>query len=613
MEKKTWKERFSYWFDNRMAKGSLALIRILFIATVILILVVTLIITLLKLSPEMSFGETLWESLSTVINAWMPSSGDGSIGYIIMMALAAIGGLFVTSILIGIISTAIEEKVTDLKRGRSKVLEEGHTVILGIEPGEFTLIRQLILSASGDPMTIVVADEMESDELKQMITDNVEIPKNIKLICRQTDIFDPVSLGNLMIPESRSVIIHPQDDRQTVKALLAVSNIIYASQNDKTRISAIISRKEYRLPSSIAMRHNITALQTDTIMAKLIAHACTQSGLSMTFSEVFNYEGSEFCPVAFQNLKGLTFLDVLINTDCGTPAGVCRDGKILLNPEPDLPLEDNDQILVFTEDKHAAKIEEILHKAENIDSSEWVKEETMKPNSVTIIGYNTELKTVVHELPEDVTEILIAGIDEDQKELVKELIIDERDRSIEFYPVPLKTEEVYKDLAMRSKHVAILSDYEKDKEDADMEVIFHILYLRDYRNKYGLDFNITAEMCLERNETLISTTDNTDYIVTSSMSALFLAQLSESPELISVFTEILSNEGNELFIKTAEEMNCMGTVTARKVRQILAMQGCIFLGLLTEGENGQECEFNPGLDRELELDSGSKLIVLCDN
>ena len=193
------------------------------------------------------------------------------------------------------------------------------------------------------------------------------------------------------------------------------------------------------------------------------------------------------------------------------------------------------------------------------------------------------------------------------------MIIDERGRRIEFYPIPLKTEEDYKDLAVRSKHVTILSDYEKDKEDADMEVIFHILYLRDNRNKYRLKFNITAEMCLERNETLISTTDNTDYIVTSSMSALFLAQLSESPELVSVFKEILSNEGNELFIKSARELNCAGRIQARKVRQILAMQGCVFLGLLKEGEDGQECEFNPGLYKDLELDADSKLIVLCNN
>ncbi|MBR7187677.1 MAG: hypothetical protein IKD53_03890 [Clostridia bacterium] len=52
--------------------------------------------------------------------------------------------------------------------------------------------------------------------------------------------------------------------------------------------------------------------------------------------------------------------------------------------------------------------------------------------------------------------------------------------------------------------------------------------------------------------------DRTDFVVTSSMSSLFLAQLAESPELIEVFQEILSNKGNELYLKSAEKLEMVG-------------------------------------------------------
>lgn len=49
-----------------------------------------------------------------------------------------------TSVLIGVISTAIEERLSTLRKGNSLVLERDHIVILGHENGEFKLIEELI-------------------------------------------------------------------------------------------------------------------------------------------------------------------------------------------------------------------------------------------------------------------------------------------------------------------------------------------------------------------------------------------------------------------------------------------------------------------------------------
>ena len=100
-----------------------------------------------------------------------------------------------------------------------------------------------------------------------------------------------------------------------------------------------------------------------------------------------------------------------------------------------------------------------------------------------------------------------------------------------------------------AKHIVVLNDHDKDPEEADMESIFLLLNLRDIRKRFNLDFNITVEMQQEHNQKLVSRGDHTDFLVVSNMSSLILAQLAESPELIDVFREILSNEGNELYLK----------------------------------------------------------------
>ena len=88
---------------------------------------------------------------------------------------------------------------------------------------------------------------------------------------------------------ARSVIISPTDDFTTTRALLAVSALIDEKSEQRPKIGAIVSRTEYQFPPSIAAKHNVTTLPTNETLAKIIAHSCTQPGLSETFRELFGY------------------------------------------------------------------------------------------------------------------------------------------------------------------------------------------------------------------------------------------------------------------------------------------------------------------------------------
>ena len=132
------KSRFNYWFDNRMSKGSLGFIRILIIVSILFAVLIAGLIILFHFNEDGEVASIFWDTISTIINAWMPSFEDGSIGYIIMMSIVAIAGVLFTSVLIGIITSAIEEKIDNLKKGNSMVLEKDHIVVLGFYPGEYT-------------------------------------------------------------------------------------------------------------------------------------------------------------------------------------------------------------------------------------------------------------------------------------------------------------------------------------------------------------------------------------------------------------------------------------------------------------------------------------------
>lgn len=606
MKRPSRKERFLYWFDNQMARGSLSLIRLLVIATILIILLLAFIIS--AFDAEVGLFDAIWETMVTVINAWMPSAGDGSRLYIVFMAVAAVSGLLITSVLIGIVSSAIEEKITSLRKGNSAVLEEDHIVVLGFYPGEYTLLRQLILAAAGQSCTIVVADDVERDEMEESIRDNIEIPANIRIICRTVDIFDPATLEKLSLETCRTIIIAPTDDIRTMKALLAVSTIIDSSTNDKVRIGAIVSRDEYRFPPTLASRHNVTTLQTNDTIAKIIAHSCTQPGLSEVFREVFNFEGSELYTISLPGTEGMKFEQLLLQMDRALPAGISSHGKITLNPDPDTVINEGDQLLVFAEERNAAVLLKEPVEVAALPADRMMDEAEEDAGMVLIIGANASLDTILQELPENVTDVIMAETGAYSRDVIRE-IANDRDITVTFSEADLNKEMALADLARQADHVVLLCDHEGDEEEADMRTIFRLLNLRDVRTRYSLAFNITAEMRREQNQNLVVSDDHTDFVVSSNMSSLFLAQLAESPELAGVFDEILSNRGNELYLKNAGTLFCTGERTVAELRMTALRQNYIMLGYIKDGES----VFNPGLHDSVYLGLEDSVIVLGEN
>jgi Trk K+ transport system NAD-binding subunit len=605
-EKPSLKKRFNYWFDNRMKKGSLGFIRILIIASVLLAVLVAGLIILLGFNEEGEKASVFWDSIATVINAWMPSFEDGSPGYIILMAVVAIAGVLFTSVLIGIITSAIEEKIDNLKRGNSLVLESDHIVVLGFYPGEYTLLRQLILAASGDPACVVIAEDMEREEMEQNIAENLDVPKNFRIVCRTADITDPASLEKCSIETCKTIIVSPTDDMRTIKAVLAASTLLAEKGVPEISVNAIISKNEYRFPPSIAEANNISTFQTNSIFAKMIAHSCTQTGLSETFREVFNFDGSEFYLTGLEGIAGMTFEELMLRIGGAVPVGLYRDGKVTLNPKADIVINEDDRILVFSEEADSAVIgpapEEDIH---DIPVAQTKDDES---TGTVIIGHNETLPIILSELPENVSSVYLAGLEtteEEQEEL--ERIASGRELSLNYIDGDPHSEKIMLKLANMAEHIVILNDHDKDPEEADMEAIFLLMNLRDIRKRFGLSFNITMEMQREHNQKLIGRGDHTDFLVASSMSSLILAQLAESPELIGVFREILSNEGNELYLKKVSKMKLEGEYSVSKLRYIMLKNGYILLGIL---DAEKYSKYNLPIEETVTLTGEENLIVL---
>ena len=197
-----------YWFDNIMSRGTLSLIGFLAVVTTAFIIIFSLVLWATRIFPEMNFFEIFWLSLFRTINSGL--MGDGKIGilYFILALISALVSILITSLLIGLLTSGIDQKIRALQKGRSKVIEKGHTIILGWSEMIFTIISNLAEAGKGRKKnTIVIMGDREKVSMDDEIRERLDLPHNVKIVCRQGN---PVSVNDLKIvniPDSKSVII----------------------------------------------------------------------------------------------------------------------------------------------------------------------------------------------------------------------------------------------------------------------------------------------------------------------------------------------------------------------------------------------------------------------
>src|SRR3569623_693677 len=156
--------RLRYEFDKSMAAGPLALIGWLAVISLLVIIVAAAVIALLHIAPEgsdtMSFGEAAWEALRRTLDSGT-MGGDTGWGFRAVMLLVTLGGIFVVSALIGVLSSGIEGKLEELRKGRADVLEKDHTIILNWSASIFDIVSELTIANESRrrPRIVIMADK----------------------------------------------------------------------------------------------------------------------------------------------------------------------------------------------------------------------------------------------------------------------------------------------------------------------------------------------------------------------------------------------------------------------------------------------------------------------
>ncbi|MEQ1902027.1 MAG: hypothetical protein ABL866_14990 [Devosia sp.] len=620
--------RLRYAFDKSMAAGPVALIGWLAILSLILIAIAGGVLALLRIAPEggspLDFGEAVWESLMRTLDSGT-MGGDSGWGFRWVMLVVTLGGIFVVSALIGVLSSGLESKLDQLRKGRSDVLERDHTIILNWSASIFDVISELTIANQSRrrPRIVIMADR-DKVEMEDEIAAKVPHLRNTRIICRSGD---PTDLGDLAIvsPQtSRSIIVLSPEaedpDSRVVKTVLALVNDP-RRRTEKYQIAAEIRDSKNAELARVVGGKEVQLVLADELIARIVVHSSRQSGLSAVYSELLDFDGCELYTMEQKPIEGSSFGDALMAYDASTLIGLCgEDGKVYLNPPMETQIRPGMKAILIAEDDATIKV---TANPLNVDHTAITlyRRPEKKPERTLMLGWNRRGPMIAFELSRYVSPGSLLTIAADTPELQAEvgnLMISGSNLQVEYGIVDTSSRSALDGLNIPSyEHVLVLgySDH-MDAQATDTRTLVTLLHLRKIAEASGSHINVVSEMIDVRNRELAEVTRADDFVVSNKLVSLMLAQASENENLSAIFEDLLDEQGSEFYMRPAElYLELDHPMSFYTVTEACRQRGEVAIGHVRKRADGDGrmggVVVNPKKSETLSYQAGDRIIVLA--
>lgn len=603
-----------------MSRGTIALIALLGLATLVFVTVFALIVWALPLhpegEPEADFSEVFWLGLMRALD---PGNVAGDVGWLYRLAMmvVTIGGLIIVASLISIVSGGFDAKVAELRKGRSRVLESDHTLILGWNPKVFVIISELVLAnESRGRSSIVVLAPRDKVELEDEIRAAVGPTGRTRVIVRSGDPMSPADLALGSPHTARSVILLGPEGADDPDAEVIKTGLALTGGRSGSSFHAV---GEIRDPDNLEAarlvgRDSIEWVNAGDLIARLLVQASRQSGLSAVYAELLDFDGVEMYLTEIPELVGETFADIRMSFRESTPIGYLRAGRALLNPDAGDVLQAGDRVILIAEDDSTIAV---TSRGAGDDSAiAPVEAGAPAPERFVVLGSNEGLGLMLTELDDAVVAgsraLLVADAEPPQLPSFRNLAIE----TLRADPTSRRALDALGLTA--GDHIIVLADQHLPVQQADARTLITLLHVRDIAEAASGRFNVVSEMLDDANRELAEVTDADDFIVSDKLVALMLTQLSEAPTLASVFDVLFTSEGSELYLRPAlDYVRADAEVDFFTVVEAAARRGETAIGYRVVEEGAADADpvviLNPRKDARRAFRPGDQVIVLAES
>jgi len=647
--KNSLKERLNYKAERFLSKGGTSIFKLLVIFFVVAFLLVIglrlLLVTFFhdSIDPVTQTNRGIFEDIYAI---WLQMTDPGNMNQDIYSGpytkiaavIAGLVGVILLSALIAFITTALDTMLYDFRKGRGKVVENNHTIILGWNERVVDVIRELILAnESEDKASVVILSNEDKEVMDNLIQKRLPDMMTTEVITTQGDYANINELKRVNLESARSIIILANcsesatidkkigSDVQSVKSILAIT----ACQDGKNELPIIaeIFTKEKRDIISFFEDDNIIAIDSWNIMGKLLIQTSLTSGLDTVYKEILSFDG---CEIYFyeDNWNNVLFSDLSYYLKDGIPLGIYSEEEgLVLRPPTDTVLKNGDSVVILAEDDSTIAYENKQYFFPNREKKIIDKRLEQKKKRILILGWHKVAEVFI----EEATDYLLEGSDFDimfdaptseLNEIVDDIAEEFSDFNINLHdsnPLDLDKLEAMNPSSYDTIVILSQSMEEQSADKIDSDTLIILLLLRKVvKEEDGL--HIITQVLNSENQEIITQTNVDDFIISNKLITMILAQLSEEALMKTFYDDIFSEDGSEIYVKPAtlyfdtfpQKISFTDAIFCAQQRDEICLG--IRKGALSNSlDDNFGVKLNPDKDMALELTENDFLIVLSED
>ncbi|KAH9726868.1 putative ion channel CASTOR [Citrus sinensis] len=547
-----------------------------------------------------NLADCLWLSWTFVADSGNHANSEG-IGPRLVSVSISFGGMLIFAMMLGLVSDSISEKFDSLRKGRSEVVEQNHTLILGwsdklsaLQQG--SLLNQLAIAneSLGGGIVVVMA-ERDKEEMELDISKMEFDFKGTSVICRSGSPLILADLKKVSVSKAHAIIVLAEDgnaDQSDARALRTVLSLTGVKEGLRGHIVVELSDLDNEVLVKLVGGDLVQTVVAHDVIGRLMIQCARQPGLAQIWEDILGFENCEFYIKRWPTLDGMPFEDALISFPDAIPCGVkvaSCGGKIIMNPDDSYILQEGDEILVIAEDDDSYAPAELpmVKQASFINIARPAK----MPQKILLCGWRRDIDDMIvvldaflapgselwmfNDVPENDREKKLIDGGLDLSRLMNISLVNREGNAVirrHLESLPLESFD----------SILILADesVEDSAIQADSRSLATLLLIRDIQAKrlpyrearvsqvHRGSFSqgswigemqqasdksvIISEILDPRTKNLLSMSKISDYVLSNELVSMALAMVAEDRQINDVLEELFAEEGNELHIRQAD-------------------------------------------------------------
>lgn len=636
--------RARYWFDSTLLRGSGAALIWLAIATAVVVGVAGIVLAISKFAvsggEQVGIVEGIWLMLVRTLDPGTMGQ-DAGWGFRLVALTATVGGIFIVSSLIGFISNGIDRRLTELGKGRSQVVETGHTLILGWSHRVPTIVSEIVeANLSESHACVVIMSPLDVATMKDTVTARVPRPKPTRLVYRTGEVSDLEDLRLVNPAGAKSiVVVLPESESPDAVVTKTVLALVNEDLGVAAPVIAEFASSGAAHSIELATGGRVISVLTDHIVDAIAAQAFRQPGLSATYQDLLDFAGDEIYFHSDQRLCGKSFREAAFAFEESLLIGLRhRDGEIEISPNPSTVVADEDSAIFIAEDDSTIVFTgaRLPESGAGDSVAKWTDEAPAQlGNTVAsmrgrrrhlIVGWNNLGRRLVDELDRAASSdseltLVVDGnlVNPDEFDWIGSLT----NLSAEVVETDGDDQTVLEKLVGPDTHdhtVVLCYREGISTLEADARVLmtqFHLHQLMADPDSGVLTERISVELADPKDFSLAQAVGrHDDFVISARLGSLLLAHLSENSELWTVFQSLLDPEGISICVDSADEyIEPGGKHRFDAVMEAAFAQGKIAIGYRLDPSQGSrpnsgQVVLNPPKSELIEFEDGDEVIVV---